>query len=98
MDSQDPLLAQTQLLFAQHARRHLTTEEARQCQMNVAGALRLLAEWQRATESRDRTPDGTNEGPSEAPTTKLNSQTRPHRLHMQSKNADVDALQLWEEP
>ncbi len=52
MGLQGELIADTQCTFRKFAGDLLTTEEARECQENVAGFFRLLAEWQRAaTES-----------------------------------------------
>jgi hypothetical protein len=53
MDPRDALLADTQRKFAEFADR-LTLEEARECQANIAGFLRLLIEWQSRAE--DQTP------------------------------------------
>jgi hypothetical protein len=44
MDPRDELIADTQRIFAEFADR-LTLEEARECQANVVGLLRLLIEW-----------------------------------------------------
>lgn len=72
MDPRDELLGDTQRKFAEFANR-LTLEEARECQANIAGFLRLLIEWQSRAE--DQTPS-----PSSDPTDNDDSTlARTHR-------------------
>ena len=70
MDPRDELLADTQRKFAEFADR-LTLEEARECQANIVGFLRLLIEWQSRAE--DQTPS-----PSSDPTDNDDSALHSH--------------------
>ena len=56
MDPRDELLADTQRKFAELADR-LTLEEARECQANITGLLRLLIEWQSRAEDQTPSPN-----------------------------------------
>jgi hypothetical protein len=62
MDPRDELLADTQRKFAVFADR-LTLEEARECQANIAGLLRLLIEWQSRVEDQTPSPIQTQQTP-----------------------------------
>ena len=52
MGPHNDLLDETQHTFERYAGLHLTSEEARECQVNIAGFFRLLAEWQHNADNR----------------------------------------------
>lgn len=59
MDPREDQFADTQRKFAEFAER-LTLEEARECEANIVGFLRLLTEWQSRAEGQTPSP---NSGP-----------------------------------